>query len=249
MQQYCDDNGLALNTSKTELIVFSLRDLNRGLMVKLINKTIEQKSVAKFLGICFDEHLSWSPHIDHMLKKLAVHCYVIWQLRSKLSLDLLKLYYFAYVQSCLGYGILCWGSATRVPELLIAQKKIIRTMTFKCRRFSCRDLFKELKILTLPSLFILHSVDHVRSNPVEYVVARDGCINYDLRHNLMVSIPYHRLSVIADSPLVLPVKLFNKLPMAVKQIQSKYKFKYSVKDLLLKHSFYSVKEFLDCVSF
>lgn len=44
---YC----LILNQDKTNLICFSTKDLNKSLLVKFNNKTIEQKMVIKYFGI------------------------------------------------------------------------------------------------------------------------------------------------------------------------------------------------------
>lgn len=131
VQGYCSQNGLVLNQDKTEMMLFSLRDLNKSLLIKFNEKTIEQKSVVKFLGVFIDSKLSWSHQVDHILKKLAVYAFVIWQLRSKVDLSLLKLYYFSYVQSCMTYAIVSWGNCTRANEIFIQQKKIVKSMLFK----------------------------------------------------------------------------------------------------------------------
>lgn len=248
MSAYCSDNGLVLNECKTELVVFSLRDLNKSLLVRLSNETIPESVSTKFLGVYFDKHLTWSAQLEHVLRRLAVHCYVIWQLRNKLTFDLLKLYYFAHVQSCLTYGVQCWGNAPRSDEVLILQKKILRTMTSKPRRYSCRGLFREHNILTLPSLFILSSVRYVVSDRSEFSLSRDGGVGYNLRLNYDMTIPQHRLTFVANSPLILPVKLYNKLPASLRTL-GKAKLVNSVKMLLLRHSFYSVAEYLNCAEF
>ena len=84
-------------------------------------------------------------------------------------------------------------------------------------RFSCRNIFKSLNILTVPSLFISKCVHHVKCNPSEYVTSRDTNTNYNFRHNCKVTIPQHRLALVANSPLVLPIKLYNKLPLEIKK--------------------------------
>lgn len=116
MVNFCQNNGLILNESKTEMILFTLTDLNKSLLVKMHNKTIEQTKVTKYLGILLDEHLTWSNQVDALLKKLSVYTYVIWQLRRRVDNSLLLLYYYGYVQSCLSYGIICWGNCTRANE-------------------------------------------------------------------------------------------------------------------------------------
>ena len=109
-----------------------------------------------FLGLHSDSHLSWGYHIDSLINKLNITCFSIWQLRNHVSLSILKMYYFGYVHSSLIYYvvIICWGNSSRIGELFILQKKIVRTMTFKDARYSCRNLFSELGILTLACLCI-----------------------------------------------------------------------------------------------
>lgn len=248
MRRYCANNGLILNESKTELVVFSVRDLNKSLLVRCSERSIPESQVTKFLGLYFDKHMSWSHHVENVLKRLAVHCYIVWQLRSRVSLELLKMYYFAHVQSCIAYGLLCWGASVDAPRVLLLQKRILRLMTFKPSRFSCRGLFETLEILTLPSLYILACVDLIKSDPDQYVFTRDASVAYDLRQDYNIAIPRHRLTLVAKSAMVLPVKIYNKLPIAVKQVRSKVRLKYLLKRLLYKHSFYSLSEFLNCTN-
>ena len=75
------------------------------------------------------------------------------------------------VYSTLNYGI-CWGNSTRVSEVLILQKIILRTMAFKSSKFSCRDLFKQLNLLTVTNIYILNCVCYVKSHPDEFTLTR-----------------------------------------------------------------------------
>lgn len=244
VQGYCDKNGLILNEGKTELVYFYLKDLNKSLLVKLNNQTIEQSHVVKFLGVFIDSKLSWNQQIDFVLKKLAVYCFVIWQLRDKIDINLLKLYYFSYVHSCLGYGVLVWGGCSRADEVFKQQKRIIRTMMFKKRTFSCRELFPQLGILTFHSLFILNCLIYAKSNLNVFSLTRETNEHYHFRRNLNIDIPRHRLSAVAHSPLILPIKLFNKLPHEVKKLHHSNKFNNIVKGILLQNAFYSTAEYL-----
>ena len=126
--------------------------------MKFNTETLEQKSVIKYLGVYIDSKLSWTNQVDHVLKKLATHSFVIWQLRSKVSVDLLKLYYFSYIHSCLSYSVVAWGNCPRANEVFIQQKKIVRTMLHKPPRHSARELFCKLHISTFPSIFKYNSV-------------------------------------------------------------------------------------------
>lgn len=72
------------------------------------------------------------------------------------TLDSLKTAYFAHFQSLLQHGIICWGSSTTLHKLLIMQKRKMKVMLGLIQWTSCREKFKELQILNIPSLHILN---------------------------------------------------------------------------------------------
>ena len=153
------------------------------------NKSIQQNRSIKFLGLHLDVHLTWSTQMDSLLKELGTRSSVIWQLRNKVNLDTLKTYYFAHIQSSINYGILCWGNCSRVNDILITPKKIFRLMLSMPFTASCRELFKQLNILTVPSLYIFSSVTFIKSNPENFIQERNGCSRYGLRLNYNMVFP------------------------------------------------------------
>lgn len=243
VDMYCSKNGLELNISKTHLMTFSTKPLNSSLYVKINHTPIVQQEAVKYLGIQIDSGLSWSNHIDMILGKLSTHCFVLWQMRQHVSLNILIIYYYAYVQSCLDYCIMCWGNCSRIGEVFIMQKKIIRTMTFKSPRETCRPLFNNLNILTISSLYILRCVSYVKSHISNYI-PRDGNTTYSLRDSGNLTVRQHRLTTVANGPDVMTVKLYNNLPIEVKQIKDLKIFKQMVRKILIKNSFYSVNEYM-----
>lgn len=242
MQNYCESTGLALNNVKTDLLLFSTRKPDYSLFVKIDNCTVKQSNSVKFLGVYMDSLLNWGTQVDFVINKLSTHCFVIWQLRSFVNIHILKMYYFAHVQSCLNYCIICWGNCSRFSEVFTLQKKIVRTMSFKPPRHSCRLLFRELGILTAPSLYILNCVLYIKEHYDQFNSRNDTPHNLRDNHNL--NIPVHTLSIVAKGPKLMSVKLFNKLPFHIKKINVIQLFKKEAKSLLLKHSFYSVDEYL-----
>lgn len=110
---------------------------------------------------------------------------------------------------------------------------------------SCRELFKQLNILTVPSLYIFNSVTFIKLNPENFIQERNGCSRYGLRSNYNIGISQHKLSLVANGPTVMGIKLFNKLPANNKNLDNLNEFKTAVKNLLIRSSFYSVTEYLD----
>ena len=242
MQNYCSNNKLILNTTKSQLILFSTRENNCSLLVRTSGKSIIQSPAVKFLGIEIDCNLSWFPQIEIVLKKLSVSCFSIWQMRRLVNKQTLLAYYYGYVNSVLSYGIINWGNSTRITDVLIMQKRIIRTMCYKPITYSCRSLFKQLNILTVVSVYILNCVMYVKRNAEGFTQTSEAT-NYNLRHGGHIRLPPHRLALLSNSSFVMPAKLYNKLPSCIKNIENVNRFKKSVKLLLLEHSFYTVHEF------
>ena len=109
-----------------------------------------------------------------------------------------KLCYNCYFNNiCLLY-IKLWysmlGNSTRVSEVLILPKRILRTMTFKSSEFSCRDLFKQLNVLTVTNIYILNCVCYVKSHPDEFTLTRDSNSPYNFRLNLNTKAYYVHIS-------------------------------------------------------
>ena len=69
-------NKLSLNLSKTNFMIFHPRrkKVNVNVPLTLENTVIKQVTETKFLGVLIDQHLSWKPHIDFVLKKKFEKC-------------------------------------------------------------------------------------------------------------------------------------------------------------------------------
>jgi len=81
-----------------------------------------------------------------------------------MSLDVLRTIYFSYVHSVISYGIIFWGNSHFSTNVFKIQKRIIRIIINIVRRNSCRQLFKQLQILPLPSQYIFSLLVFVNKN-------------------------------------------------------------------------------------
>ena len=87
----------------------------------------------KFLGLIFDSKLSWNLHIQYVIKKclkLKSLFYVITRSRSGPDLPALLTLYKALVRSCIDYGLIVYGSASKslLSELDKVQNVFMRRM-------------------------------------------------------------------------------------------------------------------------
>ena len=101
--------------------------------LKINKEIVAEKAYAKYLGIIFDNKLTWYSHIEHIALKLTKSNGLIAKLRHFISLDKLKLIYNALIQPHLDYGSLSWSSASdsQLNRLTKLQNKTVKLMSFK----------------------------------------------------------------------------------------------------------------------
>jgi hypothetical protein len=94
-------------------------------------------------------------HIDSILPKLCSACFAMRSVKPYVSQQMLKMIYYSYFHSIVSYGIMFWDHSASSIRVYRLQKRIIRIIMGCRSRDSCRKLFIILKILPLPSLYIL----------------------------------------------------------------------------------------------
>jgi hypothetical protein len=97
------------------------------------NRQISRIHRTKFLGLVIDDKLSWHYHIDQIIPKLNMATYIIRIVKPLLSLEALKLVYFATVHSIISYGIIFWGISTYSKILFKTLEKIESSRTLATR--------------------------------------------------------------------------------------------------------------------
>src|SRR5215510_7291276 len=112
-------------------------------------------SEVKFVGMYITEKLIWRAHIHSLCYNLSNTYYMIKSLKNTLSTNML--WNYVHFQSQLRYGIL-WGGTKVSTKILHIQNKVIRLITGLKRSESCRQTFKENRILMVTSLYVLEVV-------------------------------------------------------------------------------------------
>lgn len=239
-------NKLFLNTDKTVFIKFTPRSkvVNESLLIKNNGKSLTQVNTVKFLGIYIDNNLGWESHVDALCKKLAPACYAIYRLNELSNKEIMLSYYYAQFHSRLRYGILFWGCSHQCSRVFRLQKRAVRSIMGVLRLTSCRDLFKKLKLLCLPCIYILEILLFVRQNQDKFIT-NSFYHNYNTRGGQNYCLPLHNLAISENHPVYMGILMYNKLPEYIKNEQNLKCFKKIVKDLLIRECFYSISEFLN----
>jgi hypothetical protein len=66
------------------------------------HRSITATTETNFLGFIVD-NLSWKQHSKYIINKLALACFAIRNVRSLVTLDMLRSIYFAHVHSIMSY--------------------------------------------------------------------------------------------------------------------------------------------------
>ena len=114
ISNWFNQNSLYLNAGKTKHIPFLTRQ-RRALSdvdVVVVSIPLSRQPSACFLGVIFDETLTFHDHCTALIKKLNTRCYQLRNLRTVLNIDSLVGCYYAFVHSPISYGIIIWGSST-----------------------------------------------------------------------------------------------------------------------------------------
>lgn len=232
--EWFGSNSLVINKDKTEHIFFSL-DVN---IINVINC-----NHVKLLGIYLDSKLNWDVHVQMVCKKLARVIYLLRKLRCCVSMDLLMSAYYAFFHSQLMYGIVLWGNSRNAQKAFVWQKKALRIIKGLSDRESCQPFFKELHIMTLPSIYIYSCLVKCKET-LEKRQLRHNIHTYPTRKNNKLEILRVRLEKTRKSYLCMETKLFNNLPETAWSV-SLVKFKNSINTWLKDKAFYSIDDYLN----
>jgi len=246
MQQWCINNGIILNTNKTQTIEFLPANgrTEDSMLIQVDRKSIKQVNQTKFLGVHIDNKIRWNTHTEYLEAKLSSLCYSMKTIKCTVTDKVLRITYYALVQSIMSYGVIFWALAADAPRILIMQKKILRIIEGANWRTHCKPLFKKWKILTLPSLYILNVVRWIKNNEDSFT-KNNEVHEYLTRNKENIHLRFQRLTVAQNSPEYMGAKIFNSLPQRIQQIQKKKILREELLNYLLERPYYNLEEFFE----
>ena len=121
-------NKLTINYDKTKFMIITQKKKKTQSEVKIEKNTIEEVSQIKYLGVFFDEKLSWKKHIQYIYSKLSSGSWALLKLWNYVDISTLKIAYYSLIYFHLQYCISSWGlaAASNLDPLEKMQKRSIR---------------------------------------------------------------------------------------------------------------------------
>ena len=110
--QWCTDNHMHLNTSKTkEMVIYFGKQYSKSELVytRIVDSNIERVETFKLLGVIFSSDLTWKAHVEYIISKASKRIFVVYQLvRSGLSASDVISVYISLIRSILEYACPVW---------------------------------------------------------------------------------------------------------------------------------------------
>ena len=202
---------MLLNLDKTHFVHFVTKNISLiDFSIKRGNNKIANVYNTKFLGLTLDNTLSWRAYIDTINPKLSSASFALRVLKPFLSLDSLKIVYYSYFHSVMTYGLIFWGNSHHSNIIFRLQKRIIGIIVGIKGRDSCREHFKNLKLLPLQSQYIDSLLLFVMDNG-DYFKVNSEIHNINTRNKSNLHLPISNLSICQKGTYYTGIRVFTLL--------------------------------------
>ena len=76
----------------------------------------------------FDYNLRWDKHIQYTIKKTKYLIYIFYKISKSMTIETLRMIYYAYFHSIVNYGIIVWGGVynSNLDLMRNLQKRILK---------------------------------------------------------------------------------------------------------------------------
>ena len=98
-------NKLSLNTNKTKVMILTKQKSSWHFDIRIGKTNIGQVNEIKYLGVIFNDKLSWKSHIQHVCSKLSNGSWALLKLRNYVDSTTLKTVYYALIYPYLQYCV------------------------------------------------------------------------------------------------------------------------------------------------
>ncbi len=157
LNSWLSANRLSLNVGKTHFLIFKPKNKteNIEINISIANSIIQRSKTKKYLGLFFDDDMSWKSHIKYITQKVSKAIGIMYRLRPYVNSRILRSVYFSIVYSHLTYGICSWGSAppTYLEPLQVKQNHSIRIIYDLDRMHNRNQMYFNHKLLKVNEIY------------------------------------------------------------------------------------------------
>ena len=232
-------NQLTLNLDKTCYTIFCNNRHPPNISLYLDGTKIQQVQTAKYLGVYLDSTLSWTEHIDVVCKRLSKFTSVFHSFSKFITEDMINHLYYAYVYPHIIYALEVYGSAAKcyLSRLQVIQSKLIKLLAGKKYSDSSTALHRHLGILKVEEVYQMNVLVFVYKQQNKKLpnifddIFKQNCSMREriTRQDTDIHIKYYKTKFGEKMLQVTGAKLWNKLPVIIRNSSSLGVFKRQVK--------------------
>ena len=152
---WCAENGIKINSNKTQRLLYNkgnyLPSEDCFMSIKLDVKPI------KLLGVYFDTSLSWSFHVNFVIKKASKNLHLLRILKRTLAKKQLTQLYSALVQSILEYGSSVYVGSIKSSDKSKISKTVSRAHRIICGPNCSQNCLPNLDLRRMNSAYNLYT--------------------------------------------------------------------------------------------
>ena len=227
-------NRLTVNIEKTVYMLFTNSESKKLPPIFYNFEPLKKVSSHKLLGVIIDHRLSFQEHIQYTITKIAKSLSLLFNIKDYMPFFVLKTLYYATIQSHITYCLAIWGStyAGHLQPLFRIQKRAIRLMTNSPALAHSHPLFKQTSILTLYDLIKLETAIYAYKNINKNIFLR-AHHHYQTRIHEDLRLPTYNLIVFKHSLSYNAPKVWNTVPVNIKNKRTVHSFRRSYKKFLI----------------
>ena len=127
LNRWFKSNSFSLNIDKTHFLrFFTKTNQNCDFQPYYDNRQITKFETIKFLGITLDSKLSWKQRIEDITPTFNKVCFAIRSIKPFMSIEAMRLIYFAYFHSIFSDGIIFWGNYVQSKYIFKIKKELLQ---------------------------------------------------------------------------------------------------------------------------
>ena len=219
-------------------------------LLRVNHVNIKRVHSYKFLGVLISSNLSWFEHIQYISKKVSKNLGLIYRLKFKFPKYILQTLYNSLILPYFTYCISIWGFSpkTHLYTLNLNQNIFLRIF-YNLKKFEHISIYYNLlnilkikQLFTLYSLTFLYKLLKLNFCPIlnTYLSQFQNHRFKSLRKNPDFYLMKPRTNFYINSTIPVAMRLWNTLPINVKESSNLSNFKKSVCQLISSNHFFSI---------
>ena len=236
-------NKLSLNLDKTSYMIHSNCNRNVAKQILIRDKVIKCVTNSKFLGVIIDDKFNFKDHITLVCNKISKSCGILRRLSYIIPKYVLKKIYLSLVYPYLVYCVEVWGdgSKTALSRLSVIQDRCVKLLGDSdadvVSVYRNNNLFMRSSIYNYFILIKFYQYFREDRNAHFKLLIENNQIHHKqntrFRANECLNYPLVLKSKCFSCFVFSAVKLWNKLPIAVRNSNSAQCFKQALRKFLI----------------